>query len=318
MKKEVEGLEGSVLKKNVAILYDMEVNNYLVTRCMMELDREIEALGRKKNIPPPKRLASKISYFDLMEPLGLVGCFVGAIAGVVYGISAANGFLGAIFWAFIYGVLFLAAGAILGGALAITIVHVRILRESKSNDAEYEKSKKTHKQAVARDEERVKRELLEKDYLIHQRTILQTRLNEANEKLEIFYNKVNIAKDYRNLIAIGYINEFLSLGISTHFEGADGLYYLVRNEIRWDQLQLTMWDICTKLDNIIDRQSRIYDKLCSMNDKCERILRNTTESVNKIAASQKLLERTALQTEITAYNTERIAQEEAYMAFLLS
>lgn len=128
-----------------------------------------------------------------------------------------------------------------------------------------------------------------------------------------FYNKVGIDSRYRNLVAIGYMNEFVSLGISNRLEGTDGLNYLIRQELRQDQLQMSLEEISKKLDTIIDNQRMIYSQLQEMNRKSDTIVNGIKKLSDKVAESQQtIIENTAL----TAYYAERTAKKAEFQSFM--
>lgn len=129
--------------------------------------------------------------------------------------------------------------------------------------------------------------------------------------MENFYNEIGIDKDYRYLIPIGYMNEFLRLGIATKLTGVDGLYYLVREELRMDQMQASLDEISDKLDQIIDNQHRLHEQLVSMNEKCEQMIQ--IELYNS-----KNLDKVIRNTGVIAYNSERARRELEYQSFLMT
>ena len=74
------------LQKGISILYDMEKNNYLMTRAISKLDSEISTLCRQRYIEPPKPKMLKESMLDrgfsFATPFGLMGAIIGVILGL--------------------------------------------------------------------------------------------------------------------------------------------------------------------------------------------------------------------------------------------
>ncbi|MBQ7574619.1 MAG: hypothetical protein IJT23_10220 [Clostridia bacterium] len=105
-----------------------------------------------------------------------------------------------------------------------------------------------------------------------------------------------------------FAHEFIRLGISRQLEGAQGLYYLIRKELRMDQMQRSLDDISRKLDEIIDNQREIYGEIVKMNNKCENMIQATLKM-------SKNLNNIEQNTAISAYNSERILKEEEYQTF---
>lgn len=90
-------------------------------------------------------------------------------------------------------------------------------------------------------------------------------LRKNEETLRKMYDAVGIDADYRRLIPMRYIANFFSLGIARKFDGTDGLYYLVRKELRADQFHASLQDISEKLDTIVSKQSEVYRELAEIN-----------------------------------------------------
>lgn len=290
----------------------MELNNYLMTRSISELDDEINSLGKKKSISKPVDLtadAGDIGWIILegLKWSALSFGIIVAIIGVVIG-AIIDGYM-AIPFAFIGYI----AGTILGTiGIAIWIY----TSDNKDCRRKYKEDCDEYDKKIQNEEMRVKTELRTKDILLKQRDSLIERKTEASRKLNSFYMAVGIDKNYRNLIPIGYMYEFMSLGIATKLEGADGLYYLVRRELRADQMQYTLDEISFKLDTIIDNQHRIYGELTEINNKCDRIISETVKSAELAARNNEMLSVAVANTAITAYNSERIASEAKFQSYM--
>ena len=107
------------------------------------------------------------------------------------------------------------------------------------------------------------------------------------------------------------MNEFLRLGIATKLEGADGLYYLIRKELRMDQMQYTMNEISSKLDTLIDKTHELHSDLLNINSKCDKLVNATIRAASSAESA-------AVNSAITAYNSERIAKEQEYQNMLIT
>lgn len=122
---------------------------------------------------------------------------------------------------------------------------------------------------------------------------------------------------YRNIVPIGYMEEFIRLGISDHLEGVDGLYYLIRRELRDDQLNYTLNEISNKLNILIDSNHQLYSEINIMNNKCDAIVAQTAKTAQICANNSKQLSQIASNTEVTAYNSQRIAAEAEFTNYML-
>lgn len=299
------------LYEAISGLYDMELNNYLMTRSISELDDEINSLGKKKHFKEPIRFKAEGDDESVVNAtwysafgVGMVGCIIAAVIGM-----STSGFF--------VGLIFTFVGLIVGGIIgAIAGNLISKSRDNKIYKESYVEDCEKYNRNIENDRLRVEEENRKRAFLIKQRDSLIERKNEASRKLNSFYMAVGIDKNYRNLIPIGYMYEFMSLGISTKLEGADGLYYLVRRELRADQMQYTLDEISFKLDTIIDNQHRIYGELTDINNKCDRIISETVKSAELAARNNEMLNVAVANTAITAYNSERIASEAKFQSYM--
>ena len=314
------------LKKGISILYDMELNNYLMTRSIQGLEYEISHLGKRKEFVKPEREYDNRSAIDTGEsvllPCILIFGILGVIIGFIWGTSWTDidffAFFCAIIGAAIMGGIF----AFIGMIVAVIVAAIKGKMEIDDNNErlseKYVQNERIYNMNLRLDQERVENELQEKDLLIAQRNALITRRKVARAKLMFFYDKVGIDKNFSNLLPIAYMYEFMRLHISDKLEGADGLYYLVSRELKVDKMYLKLEEISSKFDTIIDNQHRLYDELSSLNLRCEKLIENTCMAAEIAAENNSLLQEAVENTEIAAYNTERIARENEYQSFLMT
>lgn len=290
------------LTQALGLLYDMEMNNYYMTRSIEKFDEEIQKLGIRKNITAPqKRYSTSEDSIGYMTVVVFLVSLVMSIIGA-YKLDS--------FWV---GLLIFIATLFVGMFLAAFFVEIKENREA---EYVYEKEYEIFAEELRVDNIRVERENKEKTFLIQQRNLLLKRKAEASEKLNEFYSKLNIAEEFRNLLPLGYMYEFARLGISTKLEGVDGLYYLVHKELRADCFQLSLNEISRRLDSIIDNQRSISVELRALNDKCDNIIEQTKEKAEISAKNNDLLEQAVKNTEISKYNSERIKKELEYQTFI--
>ena len=302
------------LQQGLAILYDLELNDYLMARTISRLDGQINDLGRAKQIAKPVKGSAKSGALYWTGVITTVTAIIGGIIEAISSAGEVEGFFAKIFTAFGGAIVGAITGAIFG--LIIGLIVGVFLKGSSISSAEkkFKTDYENYEKDIEKDNYRVNNELAQREFLIKQRDSLVKRRNEARSKLRKYYDVMGIDNKYRNLVPIGYMNEFARLGISRKLEGADGLYYLVRNELRFDQMNATLNDIAYSLDTIVDNQRELYAEVTSMNNRCDKLIsltvqhaRNTEQSLNRISEN----------TSIAAYNSERIAQELAFQNFML-
>ncbi len=304
------------LTEKLRILVDMENNNYLMNRCIRKLDGEIASLGIPKNIPEPQA-KSCVLEDRAFGAFALGGSLIGAVIGGIIGVFLEEGFFGRIGGA-ITGVIYAAIPSAVAGLIIGLIYDAlrkkRLIRENTEclarDVAEYAK-------AATRDKKRVETEIRQKSILTAQRKRLQAKLDESKMLLNKFCAATGIDPVYRNIIPLNYMYEFARLGISDSLEGVNGINHLVRNELRADQFKYSLDEISRRLDAVIDHQHAIYDNLCSMNQKCNRLLELENKSAVIAAKNNALLEKTVENTEMMKYIGERIEAETAFSALML-
>lgn len=310
-------MSNSKLSEGISILYDMEQNNYLMSCGIEKMNREISKLGKSQTFSKPREEWNDFSIWTTALAFMSGGGIGGAILGAILGFFDESGFflriISLIGGTVTIGLIGGAVGFCLGLIIGI-ILKIRKHRIIKSN---YTKACQVYEKNIAHDSIRVKQELIEKKILISMRDELIDRRREATQKLQSFYSTMGIDGNYRNLIPIGYMHEFMRLGISDKLEGPDGLYYLVMQELRHDQLHATMEEISTKLDTLIDNQHRIYDELRSIDYKCNNMVQLSIQSARTAAKNNRLLSDISDNTSIAAYNSQRISQELAFQNFMM-
>lgn len=293
------GKELADLKQRISILYDMELNNYYMQQGIDRLEHNISKLGYRKIFDIPYKDEAKTRE----NSCGMISC-------------STTFFL----LTFLFLLLNNWGGAVVGGIIALLLVVCIVYIISYSNkqkdvETNYMNECQNYNNLVKLDNHRVEQELKQKENLILQRDALLDKKIKSEELLLNFYNTMDIDRDFRYLIAVGYMNEFLQLGIATKLEGVDGLYYLIKRELRLDQFQYNLNEISTKFDTVIDQNSRIYGELCNINLSCMQMVQAVKQQAEEIARNNDLQQQAIVNLEISAYNQERINRELEYRRF---
>ena len=302
------------LQQGISILYDLELNDYLMAKAISKLDSEINSLGLKRNINKPTKKIADTEGFYWTGVITVSIAAIAAVIGAICGFIKTDGFFMKLLGAVGEAIAYAFYGGIAGLVIAIVVCSIRRTHAESDAEKDFKEDWKRYEKEIDMDKHRVSRELKQKEFLIQQRNTLVARRNEAAKKRNKYYNIIGIDPKYRNLVPIGYMNEFARLGISRKLEGADGLYYLVRNELRFDQMQCTLNDIAYKLDTIVDKQRELYAEVLQINKQCDRMVSLTVQSAKK---TEKAIGQVVENTSIAAYNSERISQELAFQNFML-
>ena len=174
---------------------------------------------------------------------------------------------------------------------------------------------KEYNKNLSNDANRVKTEKKQKDVVAKEYNLLKAKLEESKAQLQKFYNRAGIDATYRNIYPIGYMNELARLGVSNKLDGADGLYYLVRQELRYDSFNYQLQEISNKLDVIIDQNKAIYSELREINVKCDRMIDLSLQQMKQTDQLGKSIDEIAQSSSIAAYNSNRCSKELEYARY---
>lgn len=318
----------SKLQQGISILYNMELNDYLMGKCINDLNYKINNLGYLYGTGNKPTKSKKVSLIDVCEdnvsiPLficGVLGLIIGVIIAIRQISSEGGGFftilIGGTAIILLYAVIGGVSGAVLGFIIGFLYSLSKKNEMQRKADNLYNDEMREYNSRLTKAENRKQIELKEKQILIRQRDSLIARRKAARNKLTEYYNIMNIDVNYRSLIPIGYMDEFMRLGIANKLGGANGLYYLVRQEMRGDRLQYSLDEISRKLDDIISNQHQIYYEITNMNNKCDQLINQAAKSAEISAKNNQLLNAAVANTSIAAYNSQRIKEELKFQNFM--
>lgn len=290
MSEEIEVREK--LKSNVSALYEMELNNYFMTKTIKAMNGAIGKMGHPKHFEPPTR-QKMVSLYQA------TGGFAGVGLGIGGGIGLSAGSIGA----------GLIVGLLLGLIIGFAIDMNGREKAQRKADAEYEQALAKYQTRMASEKRRLDNESKCKSVLIADRDALVQKRQESTALLSAMYDAVGIDKEYRHLIAIGYMDTYIRLGVANKLEGVDGLYYIVEQKIDKRLFQLTLDEISDKLDTIADKLSQISSQLEEMNQKFDRSLKASQQAINVGIQNGQTLAEIRENTGISAYNNERMRRE---------
>ena len=141
--------------------------------------------------------------------------------------------------------------------------------------------------------------------------------------IQTMYDDAGIDSAYRKLIPIRYMFDYYKLGISRKLEGTDGLYYLVRQELRADQFNASLQDISSKMSTLIKGQSEVYRELCEANNRSAKMIGELINHVdnmssNMISEAVNIRGEIAKGTQVAAYTAKRMEAEISYLSYFSS
>ena len=296
----------------------MEQNIYLMQNVLNDLDGQISRLGKQEHFSEPEKrtvYADFDNYIGKSAGASVLIAFIISIINIFIKLEKAGGgaLSGAKFSALGSGLVFGFWCFVIAIAIGLIITFAKKSEQQDRAKRKYERAYKNYLEKIDNDTARVNAELAEKRILIAKRNMLKQKMSESGRLLYDMYLKSGIDKNYWGIIPIGYMNEFLRLKITDHLGGTDGLYYLVKREIKTDRLQYTVDEINSKLDTIIDNQSRIYSDLLDMKNKGDRLIRETVRKAEIESKNNRTLKKIECNTALDAYYSQQAQAELKYM-----
>ncbi len=313
------------LKEYLGIVVDMEKNIYLQAKTAGEITKEISLLGHRnsfvKPVEPtiPMRPATKNIFSAFITPyivIFLIACFMMMDTGG----SGAPFFIAVntIFW-----------GTII--SLPICISRKRFnttasknygnaMYEYKNSLSKYQKALQKYQDDLTEENKRLDRENNQKIALQNSLEKLQSQNKASAEVLQKIYSKNIIYPKYRNLVMVCALQEYICAGRCTTLEGHEGAYNILEMEIRMDRIITRLDKVIATLNEIKASQYMVYTAIQDANHKSAQILDSTSRMAESIRdfrgdTAQLNVRITELQqtSAITAYHTERVQKELAYM-----
>lgn len=302
------------LMEKVHMLYDLELNIYLMTRAISLLDKKIQQLCVPQKIPVPKKREVDRDWFALSSMFAPLGAILGAIVGLFVGCSSASldhpilSLWGCLGGSIVFGVVGCVLAVIAGFIISIIAYH----KQQKKEEAIFQEAQKRYSNQVVQDKKRVEKESKQRWMLLEDKNKLVSKRKESKKLLTVFYNIIGIDDDFRSLICMGYMYDYLRLGIATSLEGTHGLYKQVLDRLGHEKILEALGDISDKLDILISQNDRIYHELRSINDKCDNMITATERAIKIGVQNGETLQKIQDNTQVSAYNQERLRIEYEY------
>ena len=305
-------------------IYDMEKERYQTMRLNNELYAKTRRLAIPKYITQPPAYSTKIApgmlfmklfgglglvlgvviYFKIIDAMDEPNLPAGLILLLVFGIG--------ILW----GGLFLCGSGFIGYKIDCALCDSAERKEREAWEAKNAPRFEAYRRAVIEDQNRVEREKQLVNRLEAERMSLRDLEEEESDTLAELYEKAGIGADYRKLIPMRYMANFFNLGVSRKLEGTDGLYYLVRQELRADQFNASLQEISAKMDTIISKQSEIYNELQAIERQNSEIIRemdNGFAGVSSSISSSAAGTQKSIESSVSRYVSSCVDRQNSYM-----
>lgn len=327
-------METDDLKEYLGIIVDLEKNVYLQNQLIEGMQNRISKLGIPKTFDfpvPPKPKGSAFVLGSIVKGLLFPLVPFAVLAGILFVVF---GFIGSFLQMVgelnsTFGIIIdkIAWIAFILVALAFVLTVIGFTLSDISDRSNYETERENYSQACLDYQNKLDQDKVRIKSEERQQAALRKAINQVEEvqkatkktltdtyALNIIYEK------YRTLPHICSIYEYIYSGRCTSLHGSGGAYDVLENEILQKTVILQLDTIIRQLNSIQQNQYMLYNAIQEGNKKLDTILSSidkVSEQISGLIPQQMETERYMNEleknSEIMAYNTERIEKELTYM-----
>lgn len=289
----------------------LEVTKYTLVEARNRLQRIINTLGKKADIPAPVSTASR--GFDSFWSV-FFKCLIVCVVVCIFVCGDADDSVFANILSIITIVLLFMNTELLIGvgiSIAISLVATLIfcLIQVALRKAEY---RQEHKEYCRKLDEDAKRVALEKEQILalqKQQRAINDDIRRTKELLERLYDIDVIKPKYRELIPIVTMYEYFDYERCYDLVGPDGAYNLYENESRQNIIISNLNQVISMLSRIERNQHALYEAIQESNYYAERMY----NQANSMLRSCKAIEHNSA---IAAYNSKIAAENSEISAYI--
>ena len=322
------------LKRAVAAMFDLELNNYLMEQTINNLSVEANSLCVRTHITKPEykepvkvKNSSSNSEASIIVCmlLGLLGDYVFSSYKTSMTDTSLPG-IETIFRMIIWAIPFELGGMLLCFVWEIISSLVTSISDSKAHKQSIERAKENYlksiddyNQSLKNEDQRMAQEKIQRDSLNADIKRLNVDLEKSRNILNRLYDYYKILPQYRNIIAVGYMNDLLMIGAATQLEGDRQLYEKVRSDLRDDRLLEAINGVSYKLDTLIDSTNRLYGILSRITQVQRSLCGDIVEEA-KVGRRQYIdgFTEKDISNSLRSYEDKRIRREEEYRRLLVT
>ncbi len=161
---------------------------------------------------------------------------------------------------------------------------------------------------------KIRNDLIIADYNV-QLNEAKKQVNIAQQNLNKLYSENILPAQYRNMIAVATMYQWLCSGRCTEIYGHGGLFDTYEYDKKMGVIISTLGEINDKLDTVISNQNELYNEVVRGNEIAEKTyqsVRNIEHNTDKIARDVSHIK---VNSNITAMNTARSARMNEYMYY---
>ena len=311
------------LKKYLSFVLETEKNVLILKKTANKTYNRIQNLGKAKQIKKPaytKITSSLGGGFSSIYFAVVAGAAIGLIVAIVRWLGRAiaettgGGFIFEFIWNLFAELsmkdlgICIGIGAGIGALVGIPIFIYYLVARSSDNRVEQQ----NYEVSLSNEQNRVVKELaIKKDAEKYYATI-QKQLKATEQVLKQLYSLNILHKNFRNIIAVASIYQYLDTGMCTALEGHEGAYTLYLHESWYQKLSSQLDNIIDRLDQIQANQFVLLQAVKSANERIDKLAKTSELTLAYAKATARNSEIIAYNTEVTARNTEFLAWMEIY------
>ena len=161
---------------------------------------------------------------------------------------------------------------------------------------------------------KMRNDLIIADYNV-QLNEARKQLNTAQQNLNRLYSENILPAQYRNMIAVATMYQWLCSGRCTEIYGHGGLFDTYEYDKKMGMIISTLGEINDKLDTVISNQNELYNEVVRGNEIAEKTYQSVRNIENNTDRMVRDVSQIKVNSNITAMNTARSARMNEYMYY---
>lgn len=161
---------------------------------------------------------------------------------------------------------------------------------------------------------KMRNDLIIADYNV-QLNEARKQVNTAQQNLNRLYSENILSAQYRNMIAVATMYQWLCSGLCTEIYGHGGLFDTYERDKKMGMIISTLGEINDKLDTVISNQNELYNEVVRGNEIAEKTYQSVRNIENNTDRMARDVSQIKVNSNITAMNTARSARMNEYMYY---
>lgn len=292
------------LKQYLKHVKMLEARAYEMKGISDRLQARINALSNREYTKQKRRLEpEEISFQDVFNIM-ICGIFLGAIIGLIVGMTKETGFI--LFRLFKCKQKYLGYGILWGaitGIIVTIIYHIYDVRSTNKRNAIIAKDNIN----ISKNNDAMKKQDEQKIAILKtERGRILTKYHEIMASLDKAYKLNILHPKYQNIVAVCSLYEYVDSGRCTQLAGHEGGYNIFETEKRMNMICIKLDEVINKLNQIQENQQELYYVINNSNKNIDRMcnqISTVSDRLGNIENNQILMD---YNTRVAADNSEFI------------